>query len=39
MNPDVMVTVAFVTYAVLVALGGILGFRLTRGDGDPGRRE
>jgi hypothetical protein len=38
MNPDVMVTIAFVTYAVLVAVGGIVGFVLTRGNGDPGRR-
>jgi hypothetical protein len=37
MNPDVVVTIAFVTYAVLVALGGILVFLLTRGDGDPGK--
>lgn len=33
MNPDVMVTIAFVTYAVLVALAGSLGFILTRGPG------
>jgi hypothetical protein len=38
MNPDVMVTIAFATYAVLVALGGILGFSLTRADSDSGRR-
>lgn len=36
MNPDVMVTIAFATYAVLVALAGSLGFLLTRGNGDPG---
>jgi hypothetical protein len=34
MNPDVMVTIAFVGYAVLVAVGGILGFLLNRADGD-----
>jgi hypothetical protein len=34
MNPDVMVTIAFGTYAVLVALGGIVGFLLTRDNGD-----
>jgi hypothetical protein len=34
-NPDVVLTIAFVTYAVLVTLAGIVGFWLMRGDGDP----
>jgi hypothetical protein len=38
MNPDVIITIAFAAYAVLVAVAGSLGFMLTRGEGDPGRR-
>lgn len=33
-----MVAFAFVTYAVLVAVGGIIGFLLTRGEDDRVRR-
>jgi hypothetical protein len=39
MDPDVMVTIAFVGYAVLIAVGIGVGFLITQGKREPGMND